>query len=242
MTDTISFVVDIPPGGFVDNERRIDQLADELILDFSDMVSRRALTQMRRAMQEANLGNLRFALGQTSDKKKTGRVFVRDGKRSASGIIFIRSRSQRTIGAIISYTEGAEILPRRGRWLWIPTDEIRRRAGVPLPRTGEGRSTATIRVQPRFWARQGLDRKIGKLQFIVSNSGTPLLIVRDVAVNAAGKPRSARARLKSGRAPKNFVNQDFIVAFIGIPNTNRGRRISPVDIAIREVSAAEAVL
>lgn len=236
----INFRIDVPRGGFVAAEQSIGQLADQLILDLSDTASRRGLSQLRSNMQSAGLANLRFAVAQTSDKKKGNQVFIRNGRRSASGVIFIRSKSPRTVGAIVSYTEGASITPTRGRWLWIPTDEIRRRAGLPLPRTGTQRSTANIRVEPRFWRALGLDKKIGPLQYIVSKSGTPLYIVRDVRVNAAGKKRTARARLKSGKPGKNFVNKEFIVAFIGIPNTVRGKRINPTDIVAREIAALSA--
>lgn len=235
-----TLTIDIPKGGFVSAEKRIEELAESLLLRLSDRASARGLQKIRAAMRGANLGRLGFALAQTSDLKKSGKAFRRGDRVSASGTIFIRSRSPRTIGAIVSYTEGATISPRRGRYLWFPTDDLMRRARVPLPRTGGGRKAGNVRLEPHLWNRTGLDRSIGPLVFVRSRSGRPLLIVRNAPVNqATGK---VKKRTKKGRLSKGSVEKDFIVAFVGIPNTVRGRRVNPQQAVAQAVAEARSLI
>lgn len=174
---------------------------------------RRAVSDIRAAMQSARLGRLGQAIGSTSDLDK-GRVHRRgQSSFSVSSAVHLRTRSERTIGAIESYTAGAEISPRRGRWLWFSTDEI--------PRV-----TGKYRMTPELYRKNGFEAKIGPLVFVRSVSGTPLLVVKDASVNAGGKARSAKSRTKKGGLRKGQRAKDFIVAFIGIPRTARAARIN----------------
>jgi len=234
---SISATITIPPGGFVDNERRIEELSEGLLLQLSDRASKRGQLAIREAMKASGLGNLGNALGQTSDLKKTGRVFRRNGRVSASGTIYIRTRSPRSVGAIISYTEGATITPKRGDLLWFPTEQIQRRVRVPLPRSGGGRSAGNIRLEPRYWNRLGLNRKFGPLIRITGKGGTPLLIVKNPAVNEA----SGRVvgRTPKGRLRKGSVERKAIVAFVGIPQTVRGKRVNPQQLVAQAVAEAK---
>lgn len=198
--------------------RFAEQRAEAAALIATDRARRSALGRLRSDMQAAGLGRLGNGLSSTSDLAE-GRGVHRygNGGFSASGTVFIRSRSERTRGAIEAYTEGAEIRPRRGRWLWIATDQI--------PRV-----TGRFRMTPELWIRNGFDRKIGPLVRVTANNGMPLLIVRNVGVAASGKSRSARSLLRSGRPRKGQVATDIIVAFIGIPHTSRQARIDVAEI------------
>lgn len=194
---------------------------EQAALIASDRASKRARTTLRTQMRGARLGRLGNAFGQTSDLQKTGTVFRRAGGFSASGLVFIRSRSERTLGAIQSYLYGSSISPVRSRYLWIPTDNI--------PRVSQ-----RFRLTPALWNKNGLDQRIGRLQFIRTRSGTPLLIVKNAPVNQA----SGRAgpRTKTGRLRRNQVEQPFIVAFVGIQRTSRQARVNANQI-FRQVQA-----
>lgn len=179
--------------------------------------ARRLKDSIRQAMAGAGLGRLGNAFGDTSDLAKGGiqRRYANGGF-SASGTVYVRNKSDRTMGAILSYTQGSEIRPVRGRWLWFPTEEIRRVSGAGAKKT---------RVTPGNWSALGLDTKIGPLTFVKSANGRPLLIVRNVGVGAAGQARSARSLTKRGLPRKGQVQREFVVAFIGIPRTSRAARI-----------------
>ncbi len=181
-------------------------------------------SRVRQDMSAAGLGRLGQALGSTSDFRK-GQVYREAGGWSASGVVYVRSKSERTVGAIEAYTRGANIRPVKSPWLWIPTDNIQRMVG---------RGKDRRRLTPSLWKSSGLESRIGPLEMIESVNGYPLLVVKTGAVAMTGKARSLRGRLKSGRAPKGFQNRDFIVAFIGIPFTSRTARVSISRIA-REV-------
>jgi len=199
-------------------QRAFDRQMEQRLLDESDRAAAEALTDMRREMEAAGLGRLGNGLGYTSDKKK-GKGVHRSGRRvSASGVIFIRSGSERTRGAIESYTAGAEIRPKKGRYLWIATDDIPARVGRK-------------RITPELYNRSPLVTRIGPLVRVTAANGTPLLIVRNVGVNAAGAARSARSLTKRGQPRKGQIGVDYIVAFFGIERTKRTARVNPKAIA-----------
>lgn len=174
---------------------------------------RRALSDVRASMQSARLGRLGLAIGATSDLDK-GRVHRRGRSSfSVSSTIHLRTRSERTIGAIESYTAGADINPRRGRWLWFASDDI--------PRV-----TGRYRMTPELYRKNGFEQKIGPLVFVRSINGSPLLVIKSASVSASGRPRSAKSLTKRGSPRKGQVAKEFIVAFIGIPRTARAARIN----------------
>lgn len=187
-----------------------------------------AKSRIRSEMAGAGLGKLGQAIDATSDKTK-GRSVHRysGGGFSASGVVFVRSKSERTLGAIEAYTQGADIRPVHSRWLWIPTDEIQRIAG-----SGAGRR----RLTPGNWAQFGMDTKVGPLIKIKSINGYPLLVVKNTNVPLSGARGRPRANLKNGRAPKGYGQKQFLVAFIGIPFTARSARID-VTAIMRSVQA-----
>lgn len=193
-------------------------------LNATSRAARGALTKLRSDMTSAGLGRLGNGLGAGSDAEKSGGVHRNGLGWSASGWVFIRSRSERTRGTIESYTVGAEIAPRNGRYLWIATDQIPTRAG-------------RYKMTPALYNRTGLDAKIGPLVPVRSKSGTMMLIVKNVGVNAAGKPRSARSLTKRGMPRKGQIGAEFIVAFYAIDRTSRRGRVD-VQAIIREAQAS----
>lgn len=230
---SIEYDIEIPPGGFVTAEGDLRRFADQLVLDVSDGASRRGLLGIRRDMTSAKLGRLGRAIDSTSDKRKGNPVLRRGNVSRASGVIFIRSKSPRTVGAIISYTEGSTITPRNGRYLWIPTDQIQRMVGSAAQQNRE-------RLTPRLWNERGLDRRFGPLVRIRSTSGAPLLVIRNAAVNeATGRvgSRTTRGNLRRGQ-----IQKDIVVAFVGISTTSRSARVNPRRRAFEAVQQAGAEL
>lgn len=178
------------------------------------VIARRGRTELRGRMAGAGLGRLGNALDGNADR---GAIHRGADAFSTSARFFARSRSERTLGSLAAYLQGAEIAPTRGRWLWMPTDNI--------PRVAKRQ-----RVTPALWRANGLDRKIGPLVLIRSVNGYPLLVVEAVGVDASGRKRSAKALKKSGAARKGQVRKELIVAFIGIPRTARAARINLTSI------------
>lgn len=202
------------PGQFAEFRRHSIQRIERASLVATDRAAREALKTIRADMQGAGLGRLGNALGYGSDMRKGVGVHRKgpEGYR-ASGFIFIRSRSQRALGAIEAYTEGAEIRPVRSAWLWIATDEIPRRAG-------------RYRMTPRLYREGGFEARIGPLvQIPGRHRGEVLLIVRNVSVDRFGRPGRARRVPARGGLGGSRERKDFIVAFIGIRRTSRDRRV-----------------
>lgn len=201
--------------------REINDKMEAAALRVTAQAAKAGLKQIRDEMQAAGLGRLGNALGSGSDLEKGRGVTRKATGVSARGWVYVRSKSDRSRGAIEAYTSGADIRPRKGRWLWIATDDI--------PRVSK-----KYRMTPELYNRNGFDKKIGKLFLVRSVNGYPLLVVKDATVSAAqGKKRSARAHLQSGRPPKGQRSKDFIVAFIGIPFTTRAARIDVSAIMTR---------
>ncbi len=207
-----------PPRSAFENFRRLSrERIERAALEASDEGGKAALREVRTAMALARLGRLGQAIATNSDLSRNGRVFKTPFGFSASANLHIRSGSPRSRGTIEAYTQGAEIRPVKGRWLWIATAEIQ-------SKVGKGRFKS--RVTPELYNRFGLDKSIGPLVQITGINGNPLLIVRDASVSAAGVRGKARSRTKSGRLRAGQRAKDTIVAFIGIPRTSRAARIN----------------
>lgn len=209
-------------GPFAQFRRFAEQRLETAALIATDRARSIALARVRSEMKGAALGNLGSALGSGSDLEEGRGVFrYGNGGFSASGVVFVRSGSERSRGAIEAYTQGAEIAPVRGRWLWIATDQIPKRAG-------------RLRMTPALYVKNGFEQKIGPLQFIRSVNGYPLLVVKTASVALSGRARSAKSLNKKGLPRKGQVAKEFIVAFIGIPRTSRAARVDVLAI-MREV-------
>jgi hypothetical protein len=194
-------------------DRRLELAA----LEATDKAARVAVRSIRDAMAGAGLGRLGNGLGAASDLSSGRGIHRREaGGWSASGVVFVRSRSERTRGAIEAYTAGADIAPKRGRWLWVPTPDIQRLAG------GKGRRQ---RVTPGNWDNLGLDRRIGPLVQLTSIDGRPLLAVSGAGVSLTGAKGSARSLRKNGQARRGQVRRELLIAFVAIPRTSRAARV-----------------
>ncbi|MBA4087065.1 MAG: hypothetical protein C0491_04590 [Novosphingobium sp.] len=195
----------------------IDRRLELAALEATDQAAKIAVRSIRDAMAGAGLGRLGNGLGAASDLSSGRGIHRREaGGWSASGIVFVRSRSERTRGALEAYTAGAEIAPKRGRWLWIATPDIQRLAG------GKGRRQ---RVTPGNWDNLGLDRRIGPLVQLKSVNGYPLLAVQGAGVSLTGAKGSARSLRKNGQARRGQVRRELLIAFVAIPRTSRAARV-----------------
>lgn len=206
----------------------IDRRLELAALEATDQAAKQAVRSIRGAMAGAGLGRLGNGLGAASDLS-SGRGIHRkaDGAWSASGVVFVRSRSERTRGAIESYTSGSEIRPTRGRWLWVPTDDLQRVAG------GKGKRQ---RITPGNWDNLGLDRRIGPLVQITSIDGRPLLAVQGAGVSLTGAKGSARSLRKNGQARRGQIKRELLIAFVAIPRTSRAARVD-VNAIMKSVQA-----
>lgn len=189
---------------------------------------RRLKSKLRERMQGARLGNLGNAFAATSDEERGRGVHHRPGGGfSASGLVYVRSGSERTRGALTAYTAGADIRPRNGKWLWVPSSDIQRLVGSKSERR---------RLTPALWRERGLESKIGPLTFIPSVNGYPLLVLKNVGTSLAGASRSVKSLRKNGQPRRGQRAREFVVAFIGIPWTSRQARVD-VRAIHREVMA-----
>lgn len=230
----LDYRIEIPPGGFVTLGGELKRLAEGLAKDVSDRAAMRLKTQIRQDMAGAGLGRLGQAITATSDKQRGGQMYRRGGVSRASGIVYIRTRNPRTVGAIISYTEGAEITPKKGRWLYFPTDQAQRIVGK-----GKGRK----RLVPADWKSSGMEAKLGPLFRIRAAGGNPLLVVRDVGVSeVGGRGGKPRGLTKSGRPRKGDRVASLVVMFIGIPRTSRKVRLNVRQRAFEAAQQAAAEL
>ena len=182
--------------------------------------------QTRAAMVAARMGGLSKTIKYTSDQKK-GRVPQIDGNTRTwrtGAVMWGPHNSERAVGAFAAYSSGlTTIVPRRGRWLAIATDEIPKKVG-------------RYRMTPELYEANGFDRRIGPLHFLESkrHPNEAFLIVHDVQVNAARGFGNARRIPRHGRVGDGRKAVDFIVAFILIRVTARAERYSPKAIWIAE--------
>lgn len=202
-------------GRFSDFKRGAIQQMEKAALIATDRAARTAVSTIRAQMAAAGLGRLGNAITSTSDLRRSGRVHRRGAEAfSASGIVHLRTANERTVGAIISYTEGAEITPR-GPWLWIASEDLQKRV------------KGNFRMTPARYRAGGFEARIGPLiQIPGRNPGEALLIVRNITTRIAGRA-SPRKLPGSGRLRAGRVLQDQFVAFIGIRRTSRRARVNP---------------
>lgn len=207
----------------------IDRRLELAALEATDRAAKVAARSIRQAMTGAGLGRLGNGLGSASDLSSGRGIHRREaGGWSASGTVFVRSRSERTRGAIESYTSGADITPKRGRWLWIATPDLQRVAG------GKGKRQ---RVTPGNWTTLGMDTRVGPLVLLKSIDGRPLLAVKGAGVSLTGSKGSARSLTKRGHARKGQIKRELLICFVAIPRTSRAARVNVKSI-LAEVQAS----
>jgi len=230
----LDYRIEIPPGGFVTLGGELKRLAENLALDVSDRAASKLKSSIRQDMAGAKLGRLGQAITNTSDKMRGGSVYRKGGVSRASGIVYIRTKSPRTVGAIISYTEGTEITPKKGRYMWFPLETAQRVVG-----SGKQRR----RLTPAMWKSSGLEAKLGPLFRIMGSDGLPLLVVRNVGVSAVGarggRPRSLTKR---GAPRKGDRVAELVPIFKGILRTSRSARINVRQRAFEAAQRAAAEL
>lgn len=192
--------------------RNGEQILEDAALRATDRAGRELIGAIRQSFAGARLGRLSGALGMISDLKKGRGVFrLPAGGFSASSLVYARSRSERTLGALESYTKGASIVPVRSRWLWMPTKEAPRLIG-------RNRST------PAKYIAAG--SPLGPLITIKSVNGNPLLAVENVGVSAVGARRGrVRSLTKRGAPRKGDRAKVLSILFVGIPSTSRAARV-----------------
>lgn len=231
----LDYRFEIPPGGIVSLGGEMRRLAERLALEVSDQAATKALRNIRADMAGARLGRLGQAITMTSDKRKGSGVYRRGGIARASGVIYIRSKSPRTVGAIISYTEGAKMAAKNpSGFMWYPLESAQRVIGKGADRK---------RLEPRFWKSSGLEAKLGPLFKIRGSDGNPLLVVRNVGVSGvAGGSKRPRSLTKSGRPRKGDVLAMIVPIFKGIRTTSRAARVFPQRRAFEAVQDAAAEL
>lgn len=202
-------------GHFSDFKRGAIQQMERAALIATDTAARTAVSTLRAQMAGAGLGRLGNAITSTSDLRMSGRVHRRGAEGfSASGIVHLRTANERTVGAIISYTEGAEI-SARGPWMWITTPDLQKRV------------KGNFRMTPARYRAGGYEGKIGPLvQIPGRHPGEALLIVRNITTRAVGRANPRRLP-DSGRVRAGRVLQEQFVAFVGIRRTSRRARVNP---------------
>ncbi len=210
--------------GMADYRRFIIGRTEAAALYASDRLAETAKQRIRATMAASQLGRLGQAIGSGSDLDSGNGVYRRpNGEFSASGSLFIRSQSERTRGAIIAYTEGAEIAPKTSAWLWIPSPELYQRVRLPKPGLAGGK-TGGFRITPQLYNRR-YRQTIGPLVFIPGkHAGEAFLIVRDVSVRTADG-RAPRRIPNSGTIRRGRTRVDQFIAFTGIQRTSRKARV-----------------
>jgi len=169
----------------------------------------------RNTIKSVGLGGLANAVAVTSSKKKR-----REGPRDdAWGAIFARGgQFSRANQALMSYTEGAYILPTGGRkWLAYPTKAAGRLIRLPTPKIGGRPGYANFKNQP--------SRGRQKLEFIRFSSRRAALVLRNAVVNN----RTGKAKPREKRVSRHTTAKDFVVIFWLIPFTRRAARFSQAE-------------
>lgn len=200
-------------------EQTLRRRMEAAALAASDRGGRIAFDKTRAAMAGAGLGRLGNAIGRTSDLAKGRGVYRQSDRFSASGVVYVKGKSERTAGAIEAYTQGANITPRRGGWLWIASADLQKRV------------KGGFRMTPAQYRAKGFEAKIGPLVSITGrNTSERLLIVRNITVSTDGRA-NPRSLPKTGRVRAGRQQVEQFVAFIGIRSTSRQARVNPIAIA-----------
>ena len=152
--------------------------------------------------------------GRTAGSTATGRKGF-----SASGWIYTRSRSERSLGALKIYSEGGDILPCH-RQVGVDSDQKRTQAHWSL----SYHARTLFEIQPRLEHRPtGIPARTPSRRSAAcrqerqhAQRAIPIhAACPEVAVHAAGREA-----------------HDFIVMFIGIKRTSRAQRFSPSIVTV----------
>lgn len=169
----------------------------------TDRAAKAGAAALKSRIRSVGLGRLSGAVGWTSSKVKGlasgsdpyGVIYARGGDESLAG------------GALESYSRGATITAKGGRWLAFPTKAIPRKIG-------------RYRTTPSRYNASGLATSIGALQFVPKGPDRAELIIKNVTLSA----KTGRARRAGKRPSKVRINEKVIVAFTLIRVTRRAER------------------
>lgn len=192
-----------------DDWRRIERENRRAALDATAEASKKAQRNIQAKMRSVGLGRLANAVGQTSARQKRQTSPDRD----PYGVIYARGGDEsRAGGALLAYSEGATIRPRRSEWLAVPTDAAPRLVTVGGKRR---------RLTPAMWESAGLNQRIGKLIFKRIRQNLAILVVRKVSLS----PKTGRAKAlgASGRT-RTRIPKNEVVVFVLIRQTRRAKR------------------
>lgn len=163
-----------------------------------------AQRKVRGKISQVGLGKLANAVGQTSAKKKGQRP------EKPYGAIYAKGGDESRAGqALKSYTKGAVITARKGKWLAFATRNIPARAG-------------RWKMTPERYNKGGFQTRIGKLQFVQINANTAWLVVRNVTLH----PRTHQAKRQGPGRTRTRIPKKQIVAFVLIRVTRRAIRFN----------------
>lgn len=180
-----------------------------------------AKRRTRETVRAVGLGRLANAVDATTSAEK-GKT---RGEFGAWGAVFARGRADgRGNQALLAYSEGASIFPTGNRkWLAFAT------AAVPK------RGPRNKKMTPDLYRASGLEKSIGKLQFVRGKRPqVAYLVARKVTVSR----RTGRAKAFGGRTPRGSDRKDSIIAFVLIRYTRRAQRFDQGAIM---ADAAEAM-
>lgn len=217
--------------GVREEQRRLEQFGRQLgkaALFASDKAATLGQRRIRASMAGARLAKLSKTVRVGSDLKKgTGPSVGTVSRRWRAGAYIYRNDgSARAGGAWEAYSKGTVIVPKRGRWLAFPTGNVPKRAG-------------RRKITPSGYKSAGLEAKHGPLVFITGpRAGVAYLIAKDVSVPGANAGGVARKRGKRGGVGAGRQAREFVVMFILIRRTVRGRRFDPVTEARAEAARA----
>jgi hypothetical protein len=139
------------------------------------------------------------------------RVYPETPSLGASGLVYAKGGA-RTVGALIAYATGARIVPRFGKYLWVPTDAVIKREGAKIGVRDFEEAGIPLRFVPPKGARRW-----------------PLLVADGfVAGRKANSFRAGTARrVKSGRGIAS------VVMFIGVRQVDIAKRFDIAGVAAR---------
>lgn len=144
-------------------------------------------------------------------KSWQSRVYPEQPSLGASGLIYAKG-GDRTVGALIAYATGARIVPKFGKYLWVPTEAVIKREGTKISVRDFEEAGIALRFVPPRGARRW-----------------PLLVADGfVAGRKAGSFRAGtERRVKSGRGIAS------VVMFIGVRQVDVAKRFDIGVVAAR---------
>jgi hypothetical protein len=174
-------------------------------------VATNAVRQAARGVEkDLEAATARAGLGKLA-RSWQSRVYPDGPSLGASGLVYAKGGA-RTVGALIAYATGVRIVPRFGKYLWVPTEAVIKREGA--------------KIGPRDFEEAGIP-----LRFVPPKGARrwPLLVADGfVTGRRANSYRVGTARrIKSGRGIAS------VVMFIGVRSVDVAKRFDIEAVASR---------